>query len=249
MKYKNSLILFVFIMFAFVGSFSFSQNIFFDVEWDKTFGYWCIVPIDVYVNTEWQEISAMDLVMETSLLYKDFVPTDMFPYYLPPVIKSNGLIHIVWFTVDPSERIIGSWKIWTLYFDQKPDSFDWAVRLYFLSKWDTTDSNLSMAWWVDLLKNVGDINIVFSKDLPKCTHDIVVLTWWFAWSTYKDWLDETIQKIYDKYGKLSFWLFFQNNIFFIIALFLIVVAVLAVLYHKKLLYYFNKNTVWRKSMQ
>jgi hypothetical protein len=63
-----------------------------------------LVPIDVYVDTQGQEVSAMDLMMETSLSYKDFVPTTIFPYYLPPVVRSNGLLHIVGFTVDPSER-------------------------------------------------------------------------------------------------------------------------------------------------
>jgi hypothetical protein len=54
-----------------------------------------VVPIDVYVDTNQQEVSAIDLVMETSLIYKDFVPTNVFPYYLPPVVRSNGLVHIV----------------------------------------------------------------------------------------------------------------------------------------------------------
>lgn len=248
MKQKQILIsLFLLGLFS-LSSISFSQNISFSVEGDGNFGNGCVVPVDVYVDTEWQEISAVDLMMETSLTYKDFVPTEeMFPYFLPPVTRSNWLLHIVWFTVDPSERVIWSGKIWTIYFEQKSWFPDGTVRLYFLWEWNTTDSNLSKVGGVDVLKKVWDANVVFSPDLPACIHEVAaVISGGFAGISYQQSLDSTMQKIYDKYWKISFWLFLQNNIFFVIAFFLLIILVLVLVYRKQLLPGFNKVSVWKK---
>jgi hypothetical protein len=249
MKQKKILMLSLLVGLFSLFSFSFAQNISFSVEWESSFGNWCLVPIDIYVDTQEQEISALDLMMETSLVYKDFVPTSIFPYYLPPVVRSNGLLHIVGFTVDPAERVIWSGKIWTIYFEQKSWFSDGTVRLYFLWEGNTTDSNLSKAGWIDVLKKVSDIYVTFSSDLPVCEHAAAVLTWWFAGMTYQDSLNSTMQKIYDKYGKLSFWMFLQNNIFFVITLLLLIIVVLVLIYRKQLLSYFHKDLVWKKSTQ
>lgn len=246
MKQKKILILLL-VGFISLGSFSFSQNISFSVEGDGTFGNGCTVPIDVYVDTQGEEISAVDLMMETSLLYKDFVPTTIFPYFLPPVTRSNGLLHIVGFTVDPSERVIWSGKIGTIYFEQKEWFLDWTVRLYFLAEGNTTDSNLSKVGWVDALKQVGDAQVKFSSDMPACEHSAAaVVSGGFAGMSYQDSLNSTIQKIYEKYSKISFWMFLQNNIFFVLAFFLLILVILVLAYRKQLLSYFNKDLVWKK---
>lgn len=191
--------------------FVWAQSISFVPEWDWNFWYNCLVPIDVYVDTAWQEISAMDLIIETSLEYKDFVPTELFPYFFPPTVKSNWLIHIVWFTVDPSERVKESGKIGTLYFNQKDWNIDWAVRLYFLEEGNTTDTNLNLAWGIDVLKEVWSAFVTFSDELEPCEvvnvieeidEDIVeevqsenIISWWFADKTQEEAFQETFEKI------------------------------------------------------
>lgn len=249
MKQKKILMLSLLVGLLSLLNLSFAQNISFSVEGESSFGNWCLVPIDVYVDTQGQEISALDLMMETSLVYKDFVPTLVFPYYLPPVVRSNWLLHIVGFTVDPAERFNGSEKIWTIYFEQKPWFNDGTVRLYFLEEGNTTDTNLSKAGWIDVLKKVSDAYVTFSSDLPACEHAAAVVTWWFAGMSYQDSLNSTMQKIYDKYGKLSFWMFLQNNIFFVITLLLLIIVILVLIYRKQLLSYFHKDLVWKKSTQ
>lgn len=246
MKQKKILISLLLVGFSFFASVSLAQSISFSAEGDGNFGYGCPVAIDVYVDTQGEEISAMDLMMESSLLYKDFVPTQMFPYFLPPVVRSNGLLHIVGFTVAPTERVVWSGKIGTLYFDQKEGFQDGTVRLYFLGEWNTTDSNLSKVWWIDALKRVGEAHVTFSSALPACEHTAAVISGGFAGMSYQDSLDSTLQKIYDKYGKLSFWMFLQNNIFFVIALFLLIIVILVLIYRKQLLSYFHKDLVWKK---
>jgi hypothetical protein len=52
-----------------------------------------------------------------------------------------------------------------------------------------------------------------------------------------------MQKIYDRYGKLSFWMFVQNNILFVITLLLLIIVVLVLIYRKHLLSYFHKDIV------
>jgi hypothetical protein len=62
------------------------------------------------VNAGDKEISATDIIIESSLAFVDFVPSKMFPYFLPPKV-SNNLLHLVGFTVDPKNRVTGSGSI------------------------------------------------------------------------------------------------------------------------------------------
>ncbi len=242
-KKKISLIL-IFIVCGFFSPFVFWQSISLSSQSGDVFWNWCIVPVDIYVDAQWEEISAIDLVMEASLIYKDFVPTEVFPYYLPPVVKSNGLVHIVWFTVDPSERFSWSNKIWTLYFEQTPWSYDGTVKFLFLSSGDTTDTNLSKAGWIDVLNHVKNITVSFSSNLTSCQHESPSIEGGFAGMTYDESLDATLQKIYDKYGSFSLAYFLKNNIYFV--LFGLVLVVIFILYRKGFLSYFYKNFLWKK---
>ena len=145
-----------------------SQSISLMPEWEWVFWNGCIVPIDVYVDPNWEEIAAMDLMFETSLNFVNFVATwDTFQSFFT-IVKSNNLFHIVGFSVDASERAKWLWKIGTLYFSPKEGDIDWVVRLYYLWEWYTTDTNLSILWWVDVLKNVLNAYVSFSDDVESC---------------------------------------------------------------------------------
>lgn len=131
----------------------------------------CLVALDIMINTDNNEIAASDVVIESSLDFVDFVPSKLFPYFLPPKV-SNNLIHLVWFTVDPKNRVQGSWSMGTLYMQQKNASdADGALKLYFKKKWSTTDSNLSIAWWIDILDSVGSAYFTFTKTWA-CAHAV-----------------------------------------------------------------------------
>lgn len=131
----------------------------------------CLVALDVMINTDNKEIAASDIVIESSLDFVDFVPSNLFPYFLPPKV-SNNLIHLVWFTVDPKNRVQGSWRIGTLYMQQKNSAdADGMLKLYFKKKWDTTDSNLSIAGGIDILDSVGSAYFTFTEKWA-CAHAV-----------------------------------------------------------------------------
>lgn len=233
--------------------FVWAQSISFEPQWNWAFWYGCKVPIDVFINTNWQEISAIDLIMESSMDYVDFVPSDFVPYFLKPIVKENGLIHIVWFTVDPSERVNWVWKIWTIYFAQKQWDIDWIVRLYFLWEWDTSDTNLSIAWWVDVLRNVWQASVSFSKDLPSCitgngniiSNESVQaqdkIDGWFADLTYDEVLESTMKTIGKNYGVLSFSQILLHNLLWIFLIFILLIILILLLKRKKDKW--NKNVI------
>lgn len=230
-----------------------AQSISFVPQWDWIFWNGCLVPIDVYIDTNWQEISAIDLMMESSMDYVDFVPTDFVPYFLKPVVKENGLIHVVWFTVDPSERVNWEWKMWTVYFLQKQWDIDWVVRLYFLWEWETSDTNLSIAWWVDILKNIWQASVKFSNDLPSCvfknTNNISDIdakwenqvSWWFSNLTYDEVLESTINTIDKNYWNQHFFQSFRCVIVRILIIFILLIIILLLLRRRKDKW--NKNTM------
>lgn len=130
----------------------------------------CLVAVDIMANTDDQEIAATDVVIESSLAFVDFVPSEtMFPYFLPPKVSEN-MVHLVGFTVDPAHRAQWSGIIGTLYMQQRSTSDpDGMIKLYFKNKWDTTDSNLSIAWGIDALDTVWSAYFTFSTS-GACVH-------------------------------------------------------------------------------
>ncbi len=130
----------------------------------------CLVAVDIVANTNDQEIAATDVVIESSLAFVDFVPLEtMFPYFLPPKV-SDTTVHLVGFTIDPAHRAQWSGIIGTLYMQQRtPSDTDGMIKLYFKKKWDTTDSNLSIAWGIDVLDTVWSAYFTFSAS-GACVH-------------------------------------------------------------------------------
>lgn len=130
----------------------------------------CLVAVNIMANTDNQEIAATDVVIESSLAFVDFVPSEtMFPYFLPPKVSDNS-VHLVGFTVDPAHRAQWSGSIGTLYMQQRNTAdTDGMIKLYFKKKWDTTDSNLSIAWGVDALDTVWSAYFTFSAS-GACAH-------------------------------------------------------------------------------
>lgn len=246
--YMKKFIICVFLLCISLFWIASSQTIALVPQWEWTFLNWCDIPVDVYIDTNWQEISAIDLMMETSLDYVDFVPSEIFPYFFKPVIKSNWMIHIVGFTVDPSERVVWSWKLWTLHFSQNNWSSDWIVKLYFLWEWETVDTNLSIAWWVDVLKSVSDAYMAFPSNFQACENNIKnvelanqselsYVSWWFSNLSYDDVLDQTVKKINKTYGK-------SQRLFAVIMILLWLIVL--VLLMKVILLFWKKSNKWKK---
>ncbi len=230
-----------------------AQSITFDVQWDWEFWYGCLVPIDVYVDTQWQEVSAMDLMIETSMEYKDFENTNIFPYYFPPVVKNNWLIHVIGFSVEKNERFNWNEKIWTLYFRQKDKSIDWALKMFFLWEWETIDSNLSIAWWIDVLRQVGDAYVKFSEDLPACEDEIINQELeqidGYADKDYDDALQETLNQIEKEHPSADdgiddeWWIMNNGRLYLCIWIGVVwLIVVICVIY--KILSNKKKNTQW-----
>lgn len=137
----------------------------------------CRVAVDIIADTNGKTIAATDVIMQSSMEFVDFVPGDAFPYFLPPKTGSNS-VHIIWFVVDPSRWV--SWKhsIWTAYFKKRSVwDRDWAIHLYFTKVWDTIDSNLSIAGWIDSLEKVSWAYYTFD-DAIECSHESALIEGW-----------------------------------------------------------------------
>jgi len=183
---------------TYAGNIEFSPS-----EW--SFGKWCVFGVDVNINTDGVDIAAFDLYMETSLKFSDFVPSKMFPYYVPPITTWN-LVHLIWFATDPNNRINGSWSIWKIYFKSNPGDSDGAIKIYFAGKWETIDSNLSIPWWVDILTSVKDWYYTFTSDWECLSENDII--WWYHWVSYESWLALLTDKIsadYKKNRMIIFW--------------------------------------------
>ena len=161
---------------------------------------WCLIATDVVFDTTNTNVAATDVVIESSLEYVDFVPyrdpsKNSFPNFLPPQ-TGNNIVHIIWFVSSPNKTITGTWSMGTIFFKQKyPTDNDGAIRLYLKSTWDTTDTNLSILWWIDILDTVGSAYYRF-VDTWTCTYPAdYQITWWFAHMSAEESLHTTFANI------------------------------------------------------
>jgi hypothetical protein len=68
-----------------------------------SFGNDCVVPVKIMIDTFDKTISATDIVLESSMEFVDFVPSNALPYFLPPKIDGS-VVHIVGFAVQEDQR-------------------------------------------------------------------------------------------------------------------------------------------------
>jgi hypothetical protein len=208
--------------FTYAGNISISPS-----EWN--FWKWCIFGVDVNINTENAWLAAFDLVLESSMNFYDFVPTGMFPYYLPPKVDWN-LVHIVGFSTNPNNRINSNWSAWKIYFKSNPGDSDWSIRIYFVWTWDTRDSNLSMPGWVDTLTSVKDWYFTFTSD-GECldAHNIV---WWIISYQSWFWLDPAVvNKINSDFKSSKMFVFLERM--WVIWISIIILLLILRYLHKK----------------
>jgi len=236
--------MFMFAMFGLFGlvSYSAAQEIWFAYSSGQNFGKWCTVAVDVTMDAMWKQVATTDIVLESSMKYLDFIPNkSMFAYYFPPIVRSNWLLHIVWFTVLPSQIITGSGSIWTLYYEANNTDSDAAIKVYFLGTGNTTDTNLSFGW-VDQLQSVWQANFII--DQTPCLHNAAVISGWFAWLDYQDSLNNTINQLNWDYQKARIMSFILSYGILILSILLIIIFV--IVYRKKILLLLKKHSLWEK---
>ncbi len=161
----------------------------------------CMLWIDVVMDPEWKQISATDIVIESSMKFIKFEPTKVFPYFFPAKTIEN-IVHIVWFTSWPSQRISEKWVIWKIYFKpQNKSDLDWSIKFYFKKIWDTTDTNLSIKWWIDVLQETR--NWFYTFDGTNCDYPEET-TIKEAWNiNFNTALRQTIKKVEKDFDKAN----------------------------------------------
>lgn len=243
---KHKILVLLFGIFSFGLSGVFAQEIGFSYGSGQHFGKGCTVAVDVTLDAQGKKVATTDIMLESSMKYVDFVPNkNLFPYYFPPITRSNGLIHIVGFTVFPNQVITTSGTIWTLYFQANPTDTDASIKIYFLWSGNTTDTNLSYGG-VDQLQHVGQADFVM--DQAACVHDAAIISGWFAGVSYQDALDSTINQINGDLKSQNFWAFFTNNIsLLIVSIILLILIVLLIVYHKKVSLFVKHRFAWKEA--
>lgn len=200
---------------------------------DWKYSPWCMIWIDIAMDPKWEQISATDLVIESSMQFVKFEATKLFPYFFPPK-TIDSIVHIVWFTSWPSQWINTKWIIWKIYFKQKNKSdLDWNIKFYFKKIWDTTDTNLSIGWWIDILQNTQNWFYTFNGtecDYPE-KETIVQKT---SNIDFEESLEQTMKKVEKDYVKAQrknelkkLQKFLEGNKIYIISLFIVIIILVA----------------------
>ena len=140
------------------------------------FGKNCIIEFDIIVDTNSEQILWTDMYVESSMEYIDFVPSKAFKYYLPPKIENKNIY--LWAFSEPWKELVWRSKFGTLYLKSNDVDLDWYINFVFIWKWETSDTNLSIIWWVDKLNEVG--NWVYYFDWDACEHSVMDIEWSFS---------------------------------------------------------------------
>jgi len=155
---------------------------------------WCLIPVDIMLDTLWEDVSSVDIILNSSMAYVDFVSWKLFPYSFPPKVYDNWRIHIVSFALDKNNLINWTGKIWTVYYKASDMVSDWFVRFYVKGEGETVDTNVSKIWWVDTLKTT--LNAFYKFDGTSCINsDVIEVTWWVSHMSYDEWLNDVLDDI------------------------------------------------------
>lgn len=186
---------------------------------------WCTVWIDIMMDPKWEQISATDIIVESSMQFIKFEPTKLFPYFFPAKTIDN-LVHIVWFTSWPSQRVNQAWVIWKIYFkpSSKTDS-DWSIKFYIKKQWETTDTNLSIWWWIDVLNKAQ--NWFYTFDGTNCDYPDENIAQDSQEINFDKELEKTMGQIEKDHRAALLEQSREDNKYYIISLFIIVVILAA----------------------
>jgi hypothetical protein len=146
---------------------------------------------------------------------------------LPPKIDGS-VVHIVGFAVQEDQRFRWKSTLWTIYLKQRNISDrDWSIKLYFTRYGDTTDTNLSVPGWVDVLDKVSDWFYSFDSD-KSCKHKSSQIKWGIMTDNY----DKSLEKLKVKIDKkpdiwTKLW-----NVYYIIWLIMLIILMWMFLFTK-----------------
>jgi hypothetical protein len=186
---------------------------------------WCMLWIDIVMDPEWAQISATDIVIESSMQFIKFEPTSLFPYFLPTKITDN-ITHIVGFTSWPSQRVSQKWVVWKIFFKpQNKSDADWSIKFYIKAKWDTTDTNLSIWWWVDVLEDTR--NWFYTFNWTNCDYPDEEIIPQESNVNFEESLNDTVDKIEKEHMADVYQKSREDNKSYIISLFIIIVILVA----------------------
>lgn len=163
-----------------------AQSITLELSWWEKVWKWCLIPVDVYVDTEWVRIDTTSIFVKSNLKFVDYVSTWIFPHVLK-VLDSDDMI---WFvsSVDLTKWSF-DWnsKIWTLYYLADWDEWNlyWIELLY--DWWDTTSALFK--WGVNYLKWPSWVGVIISSDMDECVNENQVIDWWYWDLTYDEAVD------------------------------------------------------------
>lgn len=207
-----------------------AQNITLRLDWDWKYWMWCIVPVDVYANADWQEVDSIDLRILSDFEFIDFIPSKDFLWsYLKPTISWN--LVAIWGVLWTNDYNTWYWKIWTLYFNVE-DKKLWYVEILFNWQWDMYDTNMYNNN-VDVLVFTRWISFWMSENMSWCVHEII--SWWLM-TLSDDEILSSIQESFNLQKKSRIYIVVSSMYFYLWIIFVVII----------ILYVYNKKSKWGK---
>lgn len=196
-------------------------------QWD--FGKNCVLEFDIIAATMADQVMWTDVMLDTSMEFVDFVPGDAFEYSLPPKVSENGVISL-WAFSNPDNLFQWEWIIWTIYLKSNKVNNDWYIRFYFKWQGDTSDTNLSIKWGIDSLKEVN--NWVYTFNWESCVHEVNNIEWGLAWKDYDKAINDLANE-FEKKWKIQKIVWFFTSTTFLVWLWIVVLIIMIILFRIK----------------
>lgn len=182
----------------------------------------CVVGFDIMLDSNNESIVGTDLLIDSSMKFVDFVPTNLFKNVLPPIVQDNGVIRL-WLFSFPENLVNQGGSIWKIYFKDTTSNYDSYIKFIFKGKWNTVDTNLFVSWAIDILSSVSQWSYIL--DWETCAHDVAI-TGWFAGKTYDEALWELKNNLKKDWLNRRMKIFFSSKLFIGGSIWLVLIIVL-----------------------
>lgn len=190
-----------------------------------TLGSNCIesfdITLDMFAN---EQIVASDIVIDSNMLFVDFINWDVFEYSAPAKQK-RWLIKLLLFS-SQWNKIVDWGKVWKLYMSVPSNVTEPYIDFVFNSVGDTTDTNLSIDW-ADILSSVRWWNYTIDSN-KVCVYNADEIVWWEV---------ESLDMFLDKFESDHKW----ERVKILIGDNLIVVGVIVIILVIIIVFFFRKK--------
>jgi len=183
-----------------------AQVIELEPQWDGTYGKNCLIPVDLYVDTEWEWIFNVWVYIQSDLEFVDFVLDTWWIFsHMTPIEIDGDIVSFAAFEALWKDVFVWESKIWVMYYKWWDNKSDHLIEVLFDTGSDMTSSIINWGW-INIMRRLSSRFVKISDDVESCgikSVDEIDIEWWVAHLSYDEAMDKLISWIEEDWKQLK----------------------------------------------